>query len=81
MSFKGFWGVGEGVVYRELLRNMVNRQQTDVPFSISQRGILFPLGMGAVVKAISVSGFTVMSLEPAKCRGQMSVLYLFKEHL
>lgn len=33
---------------------------------------MFPLEMGADVKAISASGFTVMSLEPAKSWGQMS---------
>ena len=55
---------------------MVNKQQADVLFSISRGGVLFPLEMGADVKAISVSGFTVMSLEPAKSRGQMSVLFL-----
>lgn len=64
-------------MYRELLCNVVNRQQMDVSFSISQRGILFPLEMGADVKAISVSEFTVRSLEPAKSQGQMSVLYWF----
>lgn len=52
---------------------MVNRQQVDALFSISQGGVLFPLEMGADVKAISVSGFTVMSLEPAQSWGQMSV--------
>lgn len=52
---------------------MANKQQVDVLFSISQGGVLFPLEMGADVKAISVSGFTVMSLEPAKSWGQMSV--------
>lgn len=70
-------GSGEEGWYRELLCNVVNKQQTVVSFSISQRGILFPLEMGADVKAISVSGFTVMSLEPAKSWGQMSVLYWF----
>lgn len=48
----------------------------DVSFSISQRGILFLLEMGADVKAISVSEFTVKSLEPAKSQGQMSVLLI-----
>lgn len=46
-----------------------------VSFSISQRSILFPLEMGADAKAISVSGFTVVSLEPARSWAQMSVLY------
>lgn len=64
-------------MYRELLCNVVNRQQMDVSFSISQRGILFPLETGADVKAISVSGFTVRSLEPAQSRGQLSVLDWF----
>lgn len=70
------------MIYRELLCNVVNRQQMEAvcfaeTCADSQRGILFPPEMGADVKAISVSGFTVPSLEPAKSRGQMSVLYWF----
>lgn len=67
---------------RERLRNVANKQQAGVLSSISQGGILFPLEMAADVKAISVSGFTVTSLEPARSWGQMSVLYgsLFREH-
>jgi hypothetical protein len=68
IAFKGFWAGDGGKQrwYREPLYNVVNKQQTGVSFSISQRGILFPLETGADVKAISVSGFTVTSLEPAK---------------
>lgn len=65
------------MAYRELLCNVVNKHQTGVSFSISQSGILFPPEVGADVKAISVSGFTGMSLEPAKSQGQMSVLCWF----
>lgn len=78
-SFRGFQdeGWGQDWRYRQLLCNTVNKQPLGVSFSISQRGILFPLEMGADVKAISVSGFTVTSLEPAKSWSQMSVLYWF----
>lgn len=61
------WGLGGGVAYRELLCNVVNKHQTAVSFSISQRGILFPPEMGTDVKAISVSRFTVTSLGPDVC--------------
>lgn len=60
------WGPGEEWWEPELFRKEVNKQHAGVLSPISRRGILFPLEMGADVKAISVSGFTVMSLEPAK---------------
>ena len=69
-------GQGEEWWGREPLGKAVNKEQAGISFSISQRGILFPLEMGTDVEAISVSGFTVTSPEPAKSWGQMSVLLL-----
>lgn len=70
-------GLGKERRHRELLPNVVNNLQRAVSLSISQRGISFPLAVGADGKAISVSGFTAPSLEPARSRGQMSVLAWF----
>lgn len=66
----GGWG-GENRC-REPLCKEVN-QRMGGSFSFSWRGILFPLEMEADRKAISVSGFIVLSLEPAKSKHQMSV--------
>lgn len=57
---------------QEPLCKAVSRRM-GVSFSISWRGILFPLEMEADRKAISVSGFTVLSPEPAKSKHQMAV--------